>query len=180
MWKRILQFLPSIGLFVIGGGLQLSGVEIPWLGFSLIGLGGLLLIIPLYSWLKNRKRYGVAELASDMATMSAGLAAFVAERQRYDPTYRIKALNPNWDDNRKHEQWQEHTQEVMGYSSATVDIYRQRFASKVIHLVEEAQKLGYQDKELTSMYQHPVNTLTIGMLSDRMGALSLRIKRDIK
>ena len=33
----------------------MSGVEIPWLGFSLIGIGFLLLAIPLYFWLRNRK-----------------------------------------------------------------------------------------------------------------------------
>jgi len=154
--------------------------EIPEMGFSFIALGAASFIMLIILLLKGRKRYGVEELASDMETMSANLADFVGERERSDPINRIKMPKPNWDDDRKHEEWEEQRQELIGYSSATMDIYRKRFAGKVMHLVEEAQKLGYQDKELDSVYKHPTNRLGIGMLSDRMRALSLRMKREIK
>jgi hypothetical protein len=179
MWNWRLQILALFTALFIPVGLALRE-EIPRLGFSFIGLGGVSLIILIVLLLKGRKKYGVAELASDMATMSAELADFIGERGSYDPINRIKMPKPNWDDNRKHEEWQERTEELIGYSSATMAIYRERFARKVIYLVEEARKLGYQDKELDRVYQHPTNPLGIGMLSDRMGALSLRMEKDIK
>ena len=182
MWKWrndirvILGILTSVFIAV---GLELRE-EIPKMGFSFIVLGAASFIILIISLLKGRKRYGVAELASDMETMSASLADFAGERRRDDPINRIKMPKPNWDDNRKHEEWEDQTQELIEYGSATMDIYRRRFASKVTHLVEEARKLGYQDKEIDSLYKHPTNRLGIEMLSDRMGALSLRMKREIK
>lgn len=152
--------------------------EIPEMGFSFIVLGAASFIILIISLLKGR--YGVAELASDMETTGADLADFAGERRREDPINRVKMPKRNWDDNRKHEESQERTRELIEYSSATMAIYRRRFAGKVIHLVEEAKKLGYQDKELDLVYQHPTNRLGIERLSDRMRALSLRMKRKIK
>lgn len=55
MWNTILKFLPSVGLWIIGGGLQVSGVEIPWLGFTLIGLGFICLTIPGFHYWKVLK-----------------------------------------------------------------------------------------------------------------------------
>lgn len=182
MWKWRHEIRVILGILTgvfIGVGLDRME-EIPEMGFSFIALGVASFIILIILLLKDRKGYGVAELASDMETMSANLADFVGERERYDPINRIKRPKPNWDDDRNHEEWEEQTQELIGYSSATMDIYRKRFAGKVMHLVEEPQKLGYQDKELDSVYKPPTNRLGIGMLSDRMGALSLRMKKEIK
>ena len=182
MWKWRHEIRVILGILTgvfIGVGLDWRE-EIPTMGFSFITLGAASFIILIILLLKGRKRYGVAELASDMETVSADLADFVGERERYNPINRIKMTKPNWDDDRKHEEWEEQTQELIGYSSATMDIYRKRFASKVMHLVEEARKLGYQDKDLDSLYGHPTNRLGIEMLSDKMGALSLRMKRGIK
>lgn len=39
----------------------MSGVEIPWLGFSLMVVGVILLAIPLYPWLRDRKRGNVEQ-----------------------------------------------------------------------------------------------------------------------
>ena len=57
---------------------------------------------------------------------------------------------------------------------------RRRFAAKVNYLVREARKLGYEDEELDSLYKHPTNRLGIEVLSDKMGALSLRMKKEMK
>lgn len=48
-WKSLVKFLPSIGSWVIAGGLQVSGIEKPLLGYFLMGLGIVLLIIPFWS-----------------------------------------------------------------------------------------------------------------------------------
>jgi hypothetical protein len=53
MRKTILRLLPSIGSWVIAGGLQVSGIEIPWLGYSLMILGIFLLIIPIYPYIRR-------------------------------------------------------------------------------------------------------------------------------
>jgi hypothetical protein len=45
--RKLIQYIPAVATFLIGGGLQVSGIEIPWLGYSLMGLGVLLLLIPL-------------------------------------------------------------------------------------------------------------------------------------
>lgn len=179
MWNWRQQILALCTAVFISAGLALRK-EIPQLGFSFIGLGATCFIILIVLLLKGRKKYGVAELASDMETMSANLADFVGERERYDPINRIKMNKPNWDDDRKHEEWEEQTQELIEYASATMGVYRRRFASKVTYLVKEARKLGYQDEELDSLYKHPTNRLGIEMLSDRLGALSLRMKKEIK
>ena len=176
---RILLYLSPLAGVVIGIGWDFRG-EVPSVGFSLIGLGAIYFIILISLVLKGRKRYGVAELASEMETMSANLADFVGERGRSDPTNRIKMPKPNWDDDRKREEWEAKTQELIEYSSETMRIYRRRFGGKVTYLVKEARKSGYQDEELDRLYQHPTNRLGIEMLSDRIGALSLRMEKDIK
>jgi len=150
------------------------------LGWSFIVLGCVSFVVLVVWLVKGRKRYGVAELASDMETMSASLADFVGERGRSDPVNRIKMPRPNWDDERRHEEWEDRTQELMEYASETVRIYRRRFAAKVNYLVREARKLGYEDEELDSLYKHPTNRLGIEVLSDKMGALSLRMKKEMK
>jgi len=179
-WRREIHFILGIltGVF-IAVGLDWRE-EIPKMGFSFIVLGAASFIILIISLLKGRKRYGVTELASEMETMSARLADFVGERGRSDPINRIKMPKPNWDDGRKHEEWEEQKQELIEYGSETMRIYRRRFASKVTYLVKEARKLGYQDKDLDSLYEHPTNRLGIEMLSDKMGALSLRMKKEIE
>jgi hypothetical protein len=179
-WGREIQVVFGILTTVfIAVGLYLME-EIPKMGLSFIVLGAVSFVLLVVSLVKSRKRYGVAELASDMETLSDDLADFVGERGRSDPTNRIKMPKPNWDDERKHEEWEMQTQELIEYGSDTIRIYRRRFASKVAYLVEEAGKLGYQEKEIDSLYKHPTNRLGIEMLSDRMGALSLRMKKEIE
>ena len=53
MGKGKLKFLPSAGTFAVGVGVEMSGIEIPWLGYGLMGLGVLLLTIPLYPYVKR-------------------------------------------------------------------------------------------------------------------------------
>ena len=45
---KVIQFIPAFASFVIAAGLQMSGVEVPWLGYTLIGLGVSLLTIPAW------------------------------------------------------------------------------------------------------------------------------------
>lgn len=51
--RKIIQYIPAIATFLIGVGLQVSGIVIPWLGYSLMGLGVLLLLIPGWPFIKN-------------------------------------------------------------------------------------------------------------------------------
>lgn len=55
MLRGIIKFIPAIASFLIGVGLQVSGIEIPLLGYSLMILGGLLLIIPLWPIIRKPK-----------------------------------------------------------------------------------------------------------------------------
>jgi len=48
MGKTALKFLPSIGSWIVAGGLELSGIEIPWLGYSLMAAGTMLLLFPAW------------------------------------------------------------------------------------------------------------------------------------
>jgi len=52
MGKAIAKFIPSIAAFLIGLGLEMSGVEIPQLGFGMIALGVALLAIPGWRYLR--------------------------------------------------------------------------------------------------------------------------------
>lgn len=55
MLRRINKFIPAIASFLIAVGLQVSGIESPLFGYSLIILGGLLLIIPLWPIIRKPK-----------------------------------------------------------------------------------------------------------------------------
>ena len=178
MLNWVQQILALCTAVFITAGLALRK-EIPQLGFPFIAVGAACFIILIVLLLKGRKKYGVAELASEMEGTSTNLADFAGERERGDPIHRIKMNKPNWDDARKHEEWEEKTRELIEYGSETIRIYRRRFAGKVTYLVKEARKFGYKDKELDSLYEHPTNRLGIEMLSDRMGALALRMKKEI-
>jgi hypothetical protein len=50
--RTVLKFIPAVGTFLLGGGLQISGIVIPWLGYSLMGFGLVLLFIPFWSLIK--------------------------------------------------------------------------------------------------------------------------------
>jgi hypothetical protein len=51
--RKVIQYIPAGATFLIGGGLQVSGIVIPWLGYSLMGLGILLLLIPAWPFINN-------------------------------------------------------------------------------------------------------------------------------
>lgn len=182
MWKWgneihiILGILTGVFITV---GLELRQ-EIPQMGVSFVVLGGGTFVILVVSLAKGRKRYGVAEVAKDMQSMSETLADFAGERERHETVSIVRRSNPNWDDDRKQEEFEKQRQELIGYGSETMSIYRRRFASRVRFLVKKARKLGYGNKELDSLCEHPVNRLAIQMLSDRMGELSLRMKKEIE
>jgi hypothetical protein len=53
MWKKIAKFAPAIASFLGGCGLEMSGIEIPWLGYSLMIAAILLLAIPAWPYLKR-------------------------------------------------------------------------------------------------------------------------------
>jgi hypothetical protein len=55
MWKTALKYIPTVAMLIIGGGLEVSGVEIPWLGYSLMIIGGFLLIIPAWPTIKRMR-----------------------------------------------------------------------------------------------------------------------------
>jgi len=55
MPRKILRFIPSIALFLIAGGLQLSGIQIPWLGYWLMIAGAVLLVIPALPVIRKLK-----------------------------------------------------------------------------------------------------------------------------
>ena len=59
-------FIPGIATFIIGVGLQVSGYQNPSLGYTLIGLGGLLLL-PQVLLLVTRKRLSNDELATNLS-----------------------------------------------------------------------------------------------------------------
>ena len=55
MFRKISKFIPAFASFLIGVGLQVSGIKIPWLGYGLMVLGGILLIIPAWPYLSKLK-----------------------------------------------------------------------------------------------------------------------------
>ena len=46
----VARFLPSVATFIIGAGRQVSGITLPWLGYSMMGFGVALLIIRFWPW----------------------------------------------------------------------------------------------------------------------------------
>lgn len=51
--RKAAKFIPAIATFLIGGGLQLSGIQIPWLGYGLMIAGVLLFVIPAWSYIRR-------------------------------------------------------------------------------------------------------------------------------
>lgn len=82
MWNKIKIFLPSIGFWIIGGGLQISGVEIPWLGFTLIGLGFVLLVIPGYQYWKSSRSKSIKKDFEKEVDKSENLPNTLTEMHR--------------------------------------------------------------------------------------------------
>lgn len=72
--KNLVQYIPSLASFLIGGGLQISGIVVPWLGYSLIGLGLLLLLIPIRSY-KRRRREQALGLSGKVGRPTTGIVA---------------------------------------------------------------------------------------------------------
>jgi hypothetical protein len=54
MWRKISPYIPAFAFFIIGGGLQVSGIKIPWLGYFLMGFGVLLLFIPVWLYIRRK------------------------------------------------------------------------------------------------------------------------------
>ncbi|MBI3953832.1 MAG: hypothetical protein HY330_04905 [Chloroflexi bacterium] len=50
---KAIYFIPSLAAWLIAGGLEVSGIEIPWLGYGLIALGLALLVIPAWPFIKR-------------------------------------------------------------------------------------------------------------------------------
>lgn len=55
MRSLLIKSIPSISFWIIAGGLEVSGIEIPWLGYTLIGLGAILLLIPAWPYIRGKK-----------------------------------------------------------------------------------------------------------------------------
>lgn len=118
-------------------------------------------------------------LAKEILATETNLTRFLAERDLYDPSNVPHFHAPgwdSWDEKRKHEEFNRHTQLVLSYFSATMNLYLERFAANVIYLAEEAKRYGYEDSELESFYSHPTNTIGIGIVASRLGVIGRRIQ----
>jgi len=67
---------------------------------------------------------------------------------------------------------------MIDYSTETMNLYNQQFASRVIHLTEQGIGFGYRDQELVRFYEHPTNQLGIEEVAKRLGALGKTIRQD--
>ena len=54
--RKIIKFAPAVASLLIGVGLQVSGIQIPWLGYSLMLVGVLLLVIPAWPLIRKLRR----------------------------------------------------------------------------------------------------------------------------
>ena len=135
-------------------------------------------VLGVYIILRSARKPNInlSELANDMDIISKDIAQFLSERQRYDRTLEMPYADLKWSEKRKHEEWQRQTQKITNHHTETMSIYRERFAGKVMHLVEEAKRLGYMDEELNRYYEYPTNTLGIESVSNRMKVLALRMQ----
>src|SRR4030043_574088 len=53
MWRKIRPFLPSVVSVLFWVGLQMSGLQIQWLGYVIMGLAVILLLIPSWPGIKQ-------------------------------------------------------------------------------------------------------------------------------
>lgn len=172
-WGREIQVvLGVLTTIFVAVGLYLME-KIPNMGLFFIVLSVLSFVLLVASLVKGRRRYGVEELGSEMEGMSADIADFVDERSRVNPICGFFANKHNWDG-------EEGRRRLTEYKSENIRIYERRFGGKVKYLVKEAGKCGYVDTELNSFYEHPADLLAVRMLSDRMRALALRMKKEAR
>ncbi len=53
MVKTVIKFVPTLVSILFWVGLQVSGIVIPWLGYSLMGLAVILLLIPGWPYIRR-------------------------------------------------------------------------------------------------------------------------------
>lgn len=136
---------------------------------------GVLLVLP------RSKKKQMLEMADKMETTSAEMLDFVSARRQYDPIKQYVRDIPgwdSWDEERKTKEWNESAQREVDYLTQTVNTYKERFGSKVIHLVEQSIRLGYTDEKLERLSVSPVNMLVVEEIAGRLGALGKTIRQD--
>lgn len=170
---------------VIGAGLalvflvlQLTVKSMPLYG-AVIGfvIGGLLVVGGTVALFLPRRR-PLEEIGKDMVSLADELQRFLSDRERGDTTRTPRFHDPRWEtwgEDQRRQAFNEYSERMTRYSTETYALYRERFASKVIHLVEEALRRGYRDEELHRYYEHPINSIAMGIVASRIGALGQRL-----
>ncbi|MEE9559077.1 MAG: hypothetical protein V3V94_06270 [Candidatus Brocadiales bacterium] len=106
---------------------------------------------------KPRKK----QLKEQCSTLSNEILQFLNTRQQSKPN-----LPSPQDD------WNEQINKTIRYEDETVTLFHQIFGPRVIVLYENLNELGFSDKKIDSLYEHPTNALGIRELGQRLGALA--------
>lgn len=178
--KEIGAIFAGIGFNIIFVIVQITVKTMP-LAASIFGyfIGTVLIIIGVvFLFVKPKGTDTRMIFARNMQTLANEISQFLSERKRYDPSHTPHWYNPrwdSWDEERRREEFQKYSQNIVDYLSQTMSLYQERFAGKVIHLIEEAIRLDYHDEELERFYKHPTNTIGLEIVANRLSALAERI-----
>jgi hypothetical protein len=163
--------------------MQVKTMPLVW---AIVGgsVGGIFIVYGIVGYLvapKAKKANKIPETVQEMKSIADEISRFVSSRRQYDPSNRPSWLVPgsdSWDEERRNEEVRRHTQQMTDFFSETMNLYRERFAGVVIHLVEEVMRLGYRDDELERYHQRPGNIFGIETVANRLSALAQRIGED--
>ena len=64
---------------------------------------------------------------------------------------------------------------MVKYYQETINLYSQKFGSRVVYTRNELAKRGLSDKILDENYENPVNYFGIRTVAERLGALAQQL-----
>ena len=81
--RKLVPYLPAISSFLAGAGLQLSGIKIPILGYSLVALASILLLVPAWPSLRGFFSRFRLQMPITFASDSSGAESLNPDSERY-------------------------------------------------------------------------------------------------
>ena len=99
--------------------------------------------------------------------LSNEILLFLKEREENEPNINFK-------------NWENSTNEILFYSSETMNLYSVKFSSKVMLARDQFKEKGFTDSELDKFYEHPVNQIGIRIVGERLGLIANKLKDQVK
>ena len=123
------------------------------------------LIVALWNRIADRdSKATLEELRTEGNQLSRDIHTFINARLEGEPD--MMKLPRNQPDRA------EYIQNHSRYGRRTVELYRERYGTRVVRFYEALKRQGYHDEIIEKHYRHPVNNLVIEEMAERIGAIA--------